>query len=377
MHERYVEGWGWGTWKNRWAKFRYFQTKQEALCLLSEKDRKQLEFNGAFPCLHNLDLSPIPWDICWYISVYLNKGVYITVKQSLTKNIGLASGIHFSKTFLQRILSKNIYATKLSTDLITEFTTNTTPNIEAELEFSKYQLNYNNSTCIHYIWNRFKKVTKKTIRISQTLKALILRRPVSRIFGTERGTPIDRFYIEDFLQKNSNAIHGDVLEIAENTYTLKYGHAPLNSHILHVSSDNSNATLIGNLETGENIPVNSFDCIILTQTLPFIYDVRAVLKHSYLALKPNGTLLLTLPLIAQISRYDMDRWGDYWRFTDLAALRLLQEFFQKDKIVITVYGNYYAASSFLAGMALEDINRKRLFPTDHDYQLILGAIAGK
>ena len=205
----------------------------------------------------------------------------------------------------------------------------------------------------------------------------LLRHPVSRIFGTERGTPIDRFYIEDFLQKNSNAIHGDVLEIAENTYTLKYGHSPLNSHILHVSSDNPNATLIGNLETGENIPVNSFDCIILTQTLPFIYDVRAVLKHSYLALKPNGALLLTLPLIAQISRYDMDRWGDYWRFTDLAAQRLLQEFFQKDKIAITVYGNYYAASSFLAGMAQEDINKKRLFPTDHDYQLILGAIARK
>ena len=158
--------------------------------------------------------------------------------------------------------------------------------------------------------NIFKKRIRKLIRFFQILHALLLRRPVSRIFGTERGTPIDRFYIEDFLQKNSNAIHGDVLEIAENIYTLKYGHAPLNSHILHVSSDNPNATLIGNLETGENIPVSSFDCIILTQTLPFIYDVRAVLKHSYLALKPNGTLLLTLPLIAQISRYDMDRWGD-------------------------------------------------------------------
>jgi hypothetical protein len=34
-------------------------------------------------------------------------------------------------------------------------------------------------------------------------------------------------------------------------------------------------------------------------------------------LKPGGVLLATVSGISQISRYDMYRWGDYWRFTTL------------------------------------------------------------
>jgi len=41
--------------------------------------------------------------------------------------------------------------------------------------------------------------------------------PISRVFGFDRGTPIDRVYIENFLEKNKNLIKGVVCEIAEDT----------------------------------------------------------------------------------------------------------------------------------------------------------------
>ena len=46
--------------------------------------------------------------------------------------------------------------------------------------------------------------------------------PVSKIFGIDRGKGIERYYIEQFLEKNKNHIQGNVLEVGENTYTKKY-----------------------------------------------------------------------------------------------------------------------------------------------------------
>ena len=200
--------------------------------------------------------------------------------------------------------------------------------------------------------------------------------PVSRQFGLDRGTPIDRYYIDQFLKRHVSYIHGDVLEIAENTYTIRYGTNPV-SHVLHAVEGNPNATFVGNLETGENIPQNAYDCIILTQTLPFIYDTRAVIQNSFRALKKGGSILVTVPCISHISRYDMDRWGDFWRFTDMGLRRLFEETFDPEKISIEIFGNVYAAKAFLYGVACEDINLKLLQPVDPDYQVTIGLIAEK
>ena len=73
----------------------------------------------------------------------------------------------------------------------------------------------------------------------------------------------------------------------------------------------------------------------------------------------------------------MDRWGDYWRFTDLAAKRLIEEFFPSEKVFQAIYGNYYAAKSFLAGKSVEDVLNIRLFPVDPDFQMCIAIEAKK
>lgn len=74
-------------------------------------------------------------------------------------------------------------------------------------------------------------------------------RPVSKKFGADRGKAVDRYYIERFLEENKELIHGDCLEIAENTYTMRYGKDRIkSSYILHVEGWGNNAVK-GNLET--------------------------------------------------------------------------------------------------------------------------------
>jgi SAM-dependent methyltransferase len=196
--------------------------------------------------------------------------------------------------------------------------------------------------------------------------------PISRVFGFDRGLCIDRYYIENFLSRYAEDIRGHVLEIGEDTYTRRFGGDRVaRSDVLHVQEGNPKATVVADLTCADSIPSDTLDCIIFTQTLQFIYDVRAAIRHLYRILKPGGVLLATLPGISQISRYDMDRWGDYWRFTTLSARRLFEEIFPPGSVTVRAYGNVLAAVAFLHGLSAEELRREELDYHDPDYELII------
>lgn len=163
--------------------------------------------------------------------------------------------------------------------------------------------------------------------------------PISRVFGFDRGTPIDRVYIEDFLGRNRNLIKGVVCEIAEDTYSKKFGTSIEKIEIQHYTNDNKNATIVGDLTNPYTLPEAKIDCFIVTQTLNFIYNVNEAVKGIYRMLKPKGVVLVTVAGLSQISRYDMERWGDYWRFTDLSIKRLFEDVFGIGNVEVETYGN--------------------------------------
>ncbi|MBJ6799246.1 class I SAM-dependent methyltransferase [Geomonas propionica] len=202
--------------------------------------------------------------------------------------------------------------------------------------------------------------------------------PVSRSFGFDRGQPIDRYYIERFLSDNSLDIKGRVLEVGDGEYTRVFGAERVTkSDVLHAQPGNPEATLVGNLATGEGIPDLSFDCMILTQTFPFIYDLQAAVASTYLKLKEGGVLLATFAGISQISRYDMDRWGDFWRLSDVAARRLFGDVFGDQNVVVQSHGNVLVACSFLHGLASRELTRAELEYRDEDYQVLITVRAVK
>lgn len=202
--------------------------------------------------------------------------------------------------------------------------------------------------------------------------------PISRVFGFDRGLCIDRYYIEAFLGRHSEDIQGHVLEIGDETYTRKFGGERVTkSEVLHVWNDNPKATIVADLTCADHIPSDTFDCIILTQTLQHIYDVRAAIRTLYRILKPGGVLLATFPGISQISRYDMERWGDYWRFTTLSARWLFEEAFPPETVAVKAHGNVLAAIAFLHGLAAQELRREELDSHDPDYEVLITVRAVK
>ena len=221
-------------------------------------------------------------------------------------------------------------------------------------------------------------IRTKTFLYFTRQKYLGSKQPVSKLFGFDRGEPIDRYYIEKFLSENKDLIRGIVVEVSESTYTHKFGGKNIEkSLILHVSNDFPGADIAGDLATGIGIPNEICDCFILTQTLPFIFEVQSAIYNSMRILKPGGNLLITVPGITQISRYDMTRWGHYWSFTDMSLRKLLEKAVPPENIKIKVYGNVKAATSFLYGLSQQEMSNEDLDFEDSDYQVTIAAVVKK
>jgi LmbE family N-acetylglucosaminyl deacetylase/SAM-dependent methyltransferase len=201
--------------------------------------------------------------------------------------------------------------------------------------------------------------------------------PVSRQWGYDRGRPVDRYYIEEFLAGYAGDIRGRVLEVADDAYTRRFGNDVVQVDVLHVVPGNPKATIIADLAAGHEIPSDTFDCVVLTQTLQFIYRVQEAIGTIHRILKPGGVVLATMPGISQISRLDMEQWGDYWRFTSRSAQQLFREFFDDHAVSVTTYGNVLSATAFLHGLADRELTREELENWDQDYELVIGVRAVK
>ncbi|MDZ8223201.1 methyltransferase domain-containing protein [Nostoc sp. ChiVER01] len=203
--------------------------------------------------------------------------------------------------------------------------------------------------------------------------------PISQEFGFDRGDPVDRYYIENFLADYAEDIHGRVLEIKDNSYTQKFGgDRVVKSDVLDVIEGNLEATIIADLTCADQIPSDSFDCLVVTQTLQMIYDTKAALKTIHRILKPGGVVLATFPGISQINNDDDEYNGSwYWSFTSLSAQRLFEEVFPKSNVKVESYGNVLAAISFLQGLAVEELRREELDHRDRHYEVIITVRAVK
>jgi len=195
--------------------------------------------------------------------------------------------------------------------------------------------------------------------------------PFSTQFGYDRGGPVDRYYIENFLKKQAEHIKGRCLEIGDNEYSLLYGGDKLTqSDILHIDKTNTKATFIGDLSNAPQLPDNAFDCIVLTQTLHLIYDFKGALATCHRILKPGGALLLTSPGITPIDHGEWKKtW--YWSFTDKALIALFAETFPAGNAEVETFGNVHVASAFLYGMGVTEIPVEKLDYTDPHFQVII------
>jgi hypothetical protein len=200
--------------------------------------------------------------------------------------------------------------------------------------------------------------------------------PVSRQFGIDRGTPIDRYYIEEFLRQNQNYIRDNVLEVSESVYSKQFGHNVSSYEVLHVKRAR-NATIVGDLTKHETLPDNVIDCFICTQVLNFVFDFHKAIEGCHRLLRSGGTILATVGCISPLSRYDADRWGHFWAFYPQGIERAFKSVFGPDNVTIMCYGNSLSAISFVKGLAYQELTKEELDFNDPDYPVSIGIVARK
>lgn len=212
--------------------------------------------------------------------------------------------------------------------------------------------------------------------------------PVSRNYGFDRGTPVDRHYIDAFLARHAGQpgygagdIRGRVLEVGGDTYVRRYGLATgadnIQIDVLHVDGSDPATTIVGDLSSADGLPEDTFDCVLCTQTLHLIWDFRAAIANLHRMLKPGGVLLITAPGITPSCTPDRDLWGDSWRFTTQSFRRLLEEAFPPAEVKVEAYGNVLAATAFLHGLAAEELKAEQLALRDPAFELVIVARARK
>lgn len=200
--------------------------------------------------------------------------------------------------------------------------------------------------------------------------------PVSRVMGLDRGQPICRFYIERFMAEHETLVRGRVLEVADRAYTDRFGGDRVTeSAVLHATTGNPEATIVGDLATGEGVPDGCFDAVIATQVLQCIFEVGPAVRTLHRILAPGGSAVVTVPAIAPVSRYDVERWGEFWHFSRQSVERLFCPVFGAENVQVTSYGNHVAAHAYLAGMAAGELSEEELLPCDPDYPVVICAVA--
>jgi hypothetical protein len=197
-------------------------------------------------------------------------------------------------------------------------------------------------------------------------------------YGFNRGRPIDRYYIEAFLAEHADRIRGDVLEIEHDLYTRRFGDGRIRrSDILHVDPNFPAATITADLTDGRGVASNRFDCVIITQTLHCIFDVTSAVRTLHRILKPNGSVLATVPAVARLDRPPGHGWGEHWRFTSMGLERIFGDVFGRANVKVHVYGNLQVTIAGLMGLATEDLRRAELETRDPLYEYLIAARADK
>lgn len=197
-------------------------------------------------------------------------------------------------------------------------------------------------------------------------------RPFSERYGFDRGTPIDRYYLERFLGRHAGDVRGRVLEVRDSRYTDRFGGERVEaSDVLDIDPRNVDATLVADLAEPGSLPAGAFDCFILVQTLQYVADPATALRNALECIRDGGVLLLSVPAISRIdpALAAVDRW----RLTKAGLAALLAATAEAGSFSVTACGNVLTASAFLMGLAADELTQGELDHVDPAFEMLVCA----
>jgi hypothetical protein len=194
-------------------------------------------------------------------------------------------------------------------------------------------------------------------------------------WGYDRGTPIDRYYLDRFLHANADVITGRVLEVHDARYTTRFGHDLVTVDVVDIEPANAAATVVADLAVPQSLPAARYDCAVITQTLMYVSDLSCAVANLWQSIAPGGTLIVTMP---SISRVDPDIGDlDRWRVTGRGLEEALRRGCDDGVVSVVTFGSVLTASAFLYGVACEELTTDELDVFDPLYPVLVAGRATK
>jgi peptidoglycan/xylan/chitin deacetylase (PgdA/CDA1 family)/SAM-dependent methyltransferase len=194
--------------------------------------------------------------------------------------------------------------------------------------------------------------------------------PLSEAFGEDRGKPLTRYYVEQFLAEHAGDVRGRCLEFEGADYTERYGEGEVeSSDVLHLDASSPSATIIADLSKPNALPSDRFDCIVCTFVLHEIYGLKEAVRELHRILAPGGTMLVAVPHVTMCE----PRYNELWRFTVQGLTELLGETFGAEATSIRAYGNSLTAAAQLRGLVAEEFSEEELNVHDPRFAVVVCA----
>ena len=225
-------------------------------------------------------------------------------------------------------------------------------------------------------YRRFQRVYRSPTPPYARTRLSVGIRPLSFVWGGDRGQEIARYYLEElFLKEFGKDIQGHCLEFASDLYTSRFGEMNriTKIDILNLEDSDPHTTIRADLTKPNDIPDNTFDCIICTHVLHVIYEFEKAIAELHRILRPGGVLLIAVP---HLSMCDPD-WGELWRFTQQGLRTALAQSFDDENITMRAYGNSLTAAGEIRGLVAHEFTKKELHHHDQRFAVDICARAMK
>jgi hypothetical protein len=190
--------------------------------------------------------------------------------------------------------------------------------------------------------------------------------PFSSTYGFERGTPIDRYYLHQFLFAHRHLIAGDVLEVQTRAYTERYGHDVTRSDTFDIVPAFTPTYRCDFAHCDGVIPDRAYDCLLLPNTLPHFRELDLCLTQAARIVRRGGVILASaaglLPLTGDVP--------EYWRLSPDGWRERLGTAWPAAVIQVAGHGNSLAAVAAQLGLAFEELTAAELDVNDSRYPVL-------
>ena len=188
--------------------------------------------------------------------------------------------------------------------------------------------------------------------------------PINQEYGLYQGTPVARYYIDEYMNAACDGMTGRVLEFGWPTYAKKI---KCEYEIIDIDATNRQATIIGDVCDGTFCAKFSgrYDWIICTSVLQLTADPPRAVANMHAMLEQGGSLILAEKALSQI-----DPWSttiDRWRFTQHGLKLLMRDFATVD---VQPLGNVYTICAYVLGLPAEQIGADKFAYNDPRYPIV-------